>query len=353
MNFKKKSLLLAGLIFSNVHAYEVEGLKVSGEAAFDYNLVSTGDEAIPAAGGGKDNQYRFNYAQLLLKKDVEKLSFFSRLFYLPTTYDTNGNQNTANLGVLYQLEVFYKLAPKLDIGFGRFLTTMGYESPFRTNNLTYNYTISRQTLYPGYADGLRARYFAHKYLTANLSSYNRFANSSFGDDNSTSKATEISLTGTIQDFTWFAGYITSRDTNATEKVDNTGASVWFSYKFWENFNFVATFENRTSDTKDSALLYTQSISGTLAYTMGIHNFAARYEHVTGADNINAINGAADFKTANRVNSITLTDKIAIDKNLNLYLEYRGNHADDKAFVKDTGSTVSDASMFTIGAIAHF
>lgn len=353
MNFKKKSLLLVGLIFSNAYAYEVEGINVSGEAAFDYNLVSTGNVAIPASGGAKDNEYRFNYAQLLLKKDADKLSFFSRLFYLPTTYDTGGNQSTANLGVLYQLEVFYKLSPKLVVGFGRFLTTMGYESPFRTNNFTYNYTISRQTLYPGYADGLRAKYFAHKYLTLNLSSYNRFANSSFGDDNSTSKATEASLTGTIENFTWFAGYITSRDTSLTEKVDNTGASVWLSYKFWENATLVTSFENRTSDKKDSALLYTQSLSGTLAYTWGACNFAARYEQVTGADNINAINGAADFKTANRVNSITLTNKFAVDKNLNLYLEYRGDHADDKAFVKDTGSTVRNASMFTLGAIAHF
>lgn len=348
-----KSLVLTGLIFSNAYAYDVGGIDVAGEAAFDYNMVSTNDEPIPAAGGAKDNQYRFNYAQLLLKKDVDKLSFFSRLFYLPTTYDTGGNQSTANLGVLYQLEVFYKFSPKLDVGFGRFLTTMGYESPFRTHNLTYNYTISRQTLYPGYADGLRAKYYAHKYLTVNLSSYNRFANSSFGDDNSTSKATEISLKGSADNFIWFAGYITSRDTNQTQKVDNTGTSVWLAYKFWKDITFVATFENRTSDTKDSALLYTQSLSGTLAYTWGLHNFAARFERVTGADNINKINGAADFKTADRVNSITLTDKIAVDKNLNLYLEYRGDHADEKAFTKDSGSIVKNASMFTLGAIAHF
>lgn len=352
MNFKRAFFLLASLSLS-AHAVEYDGLSVSGEAAFDYNLVTTGDQPIAGAGGGKDNQYRLNYAQLVLKKEVDKLSFFSRLFYFPTTYDTGGTESTANLGILQQLEVFYKVTPQLEVGFGRFLTTLGYESPFRTNNFTYNYTISRQTLYPGYAEGLRARYFAHKYLTASLSSYNRFANSSFGDDNSTSKATELSLTSKFEKVTLFAGYITSRDTNTVQKVDNKAASVWAAYNFLENATFVATFENRSADTKDSALKYTQSISGTLAYVMGIHNLAARYEMVTGADNINAINAAADFKTADRVNSITLTDKIAIDKNVNLYLEYRGNHADEKAFVKDNGGIVKNASMITLGAIAHF
>lgn len=354
MNFKKLMCLGLLLNLSSVYAdTEISGLTLSGEAAFDYNLVSTGDKAIPGAGGAKDNEYRLNYAQLLIKKEVDKFSFFSRLFYLPTTYDTNGSEATANLGTLYQLELFYKVTPKLEVGFGRFLTTLGYESPLRTINHTYNYTISRQTLYPGYADGVRAKYHFRKNIIAYLSSYNRFANSSFGEDNSSSKATEASVRGAFGDLTLFAGYITSRDTNTVEKVDNKATSIWAAYKFLEKASAILTYEDRSADSENTSMKYTQSLSGTLTYDLSNHHLVFRYEYVTGANDINAINGAADFKDADQINSITLTDRIALNEHLNLYLEYRGDHANKKAFEKDSGSIVKNASMFTLGAIAYF
>lgn len=355
MNLKKiLTLTLACSIFTlSVQAEEIGGVNVTGEAAFDYNLVTLKNQSIPGGGGAKDNQYRFNYAQLILKKETEKLNFFGRLFYLPTEYESNGKQSTSNLGVLNQLEIFYKVDSKLQVGFGRFLTSLGYESPFRTVNHTYNYTISRQTLYPGYAEGLRAKYHFTPEILAIVSSYNRFADSTFGDDNSTSKATEAAITGTSGKLRWYAGYITSRDNNLTEKVDNKGASIWGAYKFSDPFSFIATYENRSADTKASAMKYTQSFTGTLVYVLGINNLALRYEHVRGANDINAINAAADFKTADKVESITLTDKIAIHENLNLYVEYRTDKADEKAFVKGNGGIVRNASMLTLGAIAHF
>lgn len=280
--------------------------------------------------------------------------FFGRLTYIPTSYTVSGTQtNTENLGVLKQIEFFYKILPKLHIGFGRFLTTFGYESPMRSNNLTYNYSIARQTLYPIYAEGIRAKYVAHEYVTLTLSNYNKLPDASFGDDNKSSKATEAALSGTIGKFAWYGGFLTSRDEKDLEKVDNKATSLWISYVFRENFSLIGTYDNRSSQKDSDNKDYAQSMSGTLAYRLEKHNLYFRFETVTGAKDINEINGSADYLNGDKVQSLTLGDKFVIHKNLYLYAEYRRDHVDKKAFMTHGGSPAKDMTLVTLGAIARF
>ena len=332
---------------------EIEGIQFNGEAVFDYNF-STSQEAPPALGGAQDNQYRFNSAQLIASKDMEKLSFFTRLTYIPTSYNMGGTQtSTESIGVLKQFEFFYKFTPQLQLGFGRFLTTFGYESPMRSNNIAYNYTIARQTLYPIYAEGIRAKYQFSKRLNLTVSNYNRIPEATYGDDNTSSKATEASLSGTIGKFAWFGGYIHSRDENNDEKVNNNGVSLWSSYALMNNLSVIGTYDNRSSKKDDLGKKYAQSLSGTLAYRFQNQNFYVRHEVVTGAGEITAINGAADYKGADQVTSLTIGNKYVLHENLYLYAEYRNDSSDKKSFSTQGESLSKNLTVLTLGAIARF
>lgn len=349
----KTWIILTGILISTFSfAAEISGLTVNGEAAMDYNFLSSQDTP-PALGGAKDNQYRFNSAQLTLKKDIEQLYIFSRLTYVPTTYTVSGTTtSTENLGVLKQFEFFYRLLPNLHIGFGRFLTTFGFESPMRNTNITYNYSIARQTLYPIYAEGIRAKYFITNEVTLTASNYNRIPDATFGDDNTSSKATEVALSGTHSKFAWYAGYITSRDEQNLEKVDNKGLSFWTSYVF-DNFSLIGTYDNRSSKKESAGLYYSQSFSGTVSYRLNAFNFYARQEIVSGASDINKINGSADFKDSDKIDSLTLGTRFTAHENLYLYAEFRRDRADEKTYLTKGGNLTKDLSVITLGAIARF
>lgn len=341
------------MVALSAEAAEFNDLTVNGEAAFDYDFHTSQDNP-PALGGMKNNQYRFNLAQLTVKKNMEKMYFMSRLQYTPTTYTTTGsNTATESIGVLRQLEVYYKATEDLHVGFGRFLTTFGFESPMRSYNIAYNYSIARQTLYPIYAEGVRAKYIASKHLTFIGSNYNRLPDATYGDDNPSSKATELAALLSAGNVNAYLGYINSRDRNQNGRVNNQGMSFWTSYVLKDTYSFVATYDSRTSSRAHERTNFSQSFSGTINYKNQNQNYYGRFEHVTGAKNINAINGFADFKNAGTVNSFTLGHKYSLTENIFLYGEYRNDKATDKAYLTRGGSYVRNVTALTLGAILHF
>lgn len=345
-------ILLSSFPFMTLAA-EVNGIQFSGEAVFDYNFL-TSKGAPPALGGAQDNQYRFNSAQLIASKDMEQFYFFARLTYVPTSYKVSEAQtSTESIGVLKQFDFFYKVTPKLHIGFGRFLTTFGYESPMRSNNIAYNYSIARQTLYPIYAEGIRAKYQFFKSLNLTVSNYNRIPEATYGDDNSSAKATEVSLSGIIGKLAWFSGYIRSRDEQNEEKVNNDGVSLWSSYTLLDNLSLIGTYDHRSSKKDGQGKKFAQSFSGTIAYRFHSQSLYVRHEIVTGAGKIDEINGSADFKDANRVTSLTLGNKFTLNENLYLYAELRNDHSDKKSFSTKGESLTENLTLLTLGAIARF
>ena len=189
----KKNVLIAGLLIMcgfSAQAVEISGLTVNGEVAFDFNFLSTKSTAMPYTDGVNNEAYRLRNAQVLISKETDQIYFLTRLAYTPTTYvsavDTTGpttvTSSTNNFGALEQAEIFYKPMQNLYVGFGRFLTTMGYESLMKYENAFYTTTIAYQSIVPGYGEGLRAKYVAGDWLTATLSTYNQALYGAFGDD---------------------------------------------------------------------------------------------------------------------------------------------------------------------------
>ncbi len=347
---KSFRLLIALLSFASASAQAADlgGITANGEVGFDYNMMSSGNQTtgIPNTGGAKNNTFRLNTAQVLLAKETDQVSFLGRLSYTPTEYTTPSGNSYSNLGGLDQVEVYYKAMPGLQIGFGRFLTTMGYESLMKYENATYNNTIANQAIVPGYGEGLRAKYVASGLLTATVSSYNRMTYSSWGEDQPSSKATEVSATGLLGDFTWFAGYLFGSDAaTATTATEKTSSNIWASYKAMDNLNFAISFDSSTSNTDSAGTKWSDSTSVLATYGLGMNNLTARYEMVRGASRISY--------TADTVNSLTLSDKIVLSENLNAYVEYRMDQADQNTFVDKDGVATKDASMITLSALAHF
>lgn len=335
---------------ASANAADISGITVNGEVAFDYNFLSSKDAAIPNTEGATNEAYRLNKAQVLLRKETDQISFLGRLVHTPTQYSPDGASTAkAYFGVLDQMELFYKVNANLQIGFGRFLTTMGYESLLRYENAFYNNTIAYQAIIPGYGEGLRAKYIAGDWLTATLSTYNQFNYGAIGEDYAPTKATELSVTGILDNFTWFAGYLTGTDKAVapeTGKKDNSSSSVWGSYKFMDNLILTVTYDSRTFKFEDSHTHWADSLSTVITYGLGIHNLGLRYEMVRGGNEIG-------YETADKVNSITVNDKIALNENLNLYVEFRADHADKDVFFDKDGGPTADAQMITLGALAHF
>ncbi|MNK96288.1 hypothetical protein D3C87_1165610 [compost metagenome] len=356
MNLFKSLVFVLSFGLASAHAADVGGITANGEISFDYNFLSTGNQttAMPNVGGATNEAYRLNTAQILLKKETEQISFLSRLAYSQVNIDSTDSATgttTArqNMGTLDQVEIFYKVNPSLQIGFGRFLTTLGYESLLKGENATYGNTIAYQTLVPGYGEGLRAKYTLNEYFTATASTYNRAKFSQWAEDYSPTKATEVSVTGTVAGFTWFAGYLFGKDgadAPATGTTEIASGDAWVSYKFMDNLSLAITYDSLTKNENDAGTNWSDSASAILTYGWGMNNFALRYEMVRGAMHIGY--GAADV-----VNSITLTDKIVLNENLNFYVEYRADQADEDSFVDTDGEATKNASIVTLGALARF
>lgn len=346
-------VLSFGLV--SAHAADIGGITATGEISFDYNFLSSGNQtAVPNVGGASNESYRLNTAQILLKKETEQISFLSRLAYSQVNIDSTDSAtgtSTArqNMGTLDQVEIFYKVNPSLQIGFGRFLTTLGYESLLKGENATFGNTIAYQTLVPGYGEGLRAKYVLNEYFTATASTYNRAKFSQWAEDYNPTKATEVSATGTVAGFTWFAGYLFGKDGSdapATGTTELTSGDAWVSYKFMDNLSLAITYDSLTKNVNEAGANWSDSASAIVTYGWGINNLALRYEMVRGAMHIG-------YGTADVVNSITLTDKIALNENLKLYVEYRMDQADEESFVDKDNAPTKDANVLTLGALASF
>lgn len=351
MNILK--ILIVNLLMGSSIAYaaDIAGFTVNGEVGFDYNFLSTKSKAIPYTGDATNETYRLNQAQALIKKETDQVSFLGRLVYVPTQYSKDGTTNNkANLGTLDQVEVFYKATPQLQVGFGRFLTTMGYESLLKSENATYGNTIAYQSIVPGYGEGLRAKYVASDWFTTTLSTYNQTTYSVFGEDYTPTKTTELSATGILGSFSWFAGYLLGTDAAvapATSTVDKSASSVWVAYKFIDTLALAITYDSYTKKPDGSHTQWADSTSAIITYGIGMHNFAVRYEMVHGANEIG-------YGPAENVNSVTVTDKFALNDNFKLYFEYRNDQADKEVFFDEDGlATKKDASIFTLGALASF
>ncbi|MDG0817098.1 outer membrane beta-barrel protein [Bdellovibrio svalbardensis] len=339
---------------SQSYAADVGGLTVNGEASFDYNLLSSKDKATPFIGGATNETYRLNQAQVTIKKETEQISFLSRLVYSPTSYLTSTTTSTkSNLGTLDQLEVYYKATPTIYIGFGRFYTTMGFESLLKSENYTYNNTIAFQGIAPGYGEGLRIKYIPSDKLTATLSTYNQATYNAFGDDYTPTKTTEISIAGLWNKFNWFAGYYFGKDgATPVERSEKTASSIWATYKI-DQLTLAATYDSRTTRLDGSSTKWSDSTSILVSYIVAMNTITSRYEMVRGAGELFDSASGTNYGSADKVNSFILADKIALNDNFKLHVEYRMDHADAESFFNKDGNPTKDASLLTLGAVASF
>lgn len=355
-----KSLLLVSLFVTLpicAHAADISGIAVSGEASFDYNVFSIGDNTYPASAGAQNNQYHFSQAQIVLKKETDELSFLGRLNYTPTTVSTPSGSTTNDFGTLDQLEIYYRIRPDLQIGFGRLNTTFGMENQMRAANALYNYTVAFQAIVPGYGEGATLRYNPGEYLAVSVSSYNRATYSQFGDDSTSTKTTEVSATGALGPVAWFGGYYWGADVDTTaRKVDKSTGNAWVMWKISEAWNLNASYDSRFQKTAGTVSQVAQSMSGHLSYTFGKQTLAARYESLIGAGNLDSLSGTTNVYYATGIDQVqifTVGDKISLNPHLDLHVEYRTDHADQKLMKTKNGGLTDKASMFTIGLVTHF
>lgn len=355
------SVLLTVLTSLSAQAYEVGGVKVSGEAVFDYNFLSSGGNSYPAAGGAPNEQYRLAQAQIVLTKDTEDFNFLGRLSYVPTDYLTGPTNAPVagknNIGTLDQLEVYYKARPDLQIGFGRFLTTMGVESLLHFENTLFQNTVAYQAIIPGYGEGLRLKYTPHELFGLNVSTYNRAAYNQFGDDYTPTKTTEVSFSGTWKSLYWFGAHYFGTDINATTtaKVDKTASSALLTYKWTDSFTTSLTYDTRSQKSNGAAEVRATSSALHAAYRWEKHLFGLRYENIKGLSDIEPLNGnpGTFYATGDKLDVITIGDKFSVTENIDLHVEYRMDKADKDAFKKNDGTATDSANIWTLGAIAHF
>ncbi|MDG0818026.1 outer membrane beta-barrel protein [Bdellovibrio svalbardensis] len=355
------TLNIATLLSSvSVHAADFGGVKVTGEASFDYNYLSSGDNRYPAAGGASPDTYRFNQAQILISKETDELSLLARLNYTPVDYmQSSTASGKASFGSLDQLEVYYKVRPDFSIGFGRLSTTLGFESCLKTDNIFYSNTVAYQGIVPGYGEGLRAKYTPGEWLALTLTTYNRSPYGSFGDDNTPTKSTELSATGILGTFTWFAGSVMGTDGDSsptTRKVERQTSSIWFTNKFSDSIALSGTYDSRSQKPQDGSYTYAQSVSGQLAYTSGKNTLAVRYESVLGAGELDTLNGTASsnfYPGADKVQIWSASENYHLTENLKVFLEYRHDDIDQPVLKNSAGDATKDLYMVTLGALAHF
>ncbi|WP_413287854.1 outer membrane beta-barrel protein [Bdellovibrio sp. HCB337] len=343
--------LLLIVVFWGLYAEaaEFDGIGAEGEVAFDYNFLSSKGIPIPYTEGATNETYRLNDAVLRLKKNAEQILLIARLNYTPRQYSPDGVKTaTANFSTLSQLEVFYKVTPKLHLGFGRLVTTMGYDSVLRYENTFYNNSIAYQRIVPGSGEGLRANYISDSF-TASASTYNQFNFGATGEDYAATKATELSIMMKFADFTGFAGYLTGKDASeapATGTTQKSSSDFWVSYKPTSNLLLVLTYDAQTYQVEGASTHWFDATSAMAVYTYGINNFGVRYEMVRGANDIG-------YAAADHVNVLYLTDKIKLTDHLNLYVEGRFDHADEDVYFNKDGVATDNATMITLAALAYF
>lgn len=342
------------------NAANIDGIKFSGEASFDYSFLSSKQNTVPSIGATTNESYRLNQVQIVAAKEAEQLSFIGRVIYSPTVSvvqsGTPDNKAYSNLGPLDQLEIFYKITPELSVGFGRLYTTMGYESFLRSENPTYGNSIASQTIVPLNGEGLRVKYNAGEWLTATVTSYNQSAFHSSQSTATPTKTTEASATGTVRDFAWFVSYYFGQDpavSPSTSATDKSASSIWTSYKFTPSLMAALTYDSKRYQPDGSHSHWADATGFVLSYGLGINNLAVRYEMVRGANELADITTGKTYGTADKVNSLTLTDKIVLNENLHLFLEYKIDQADENVFLDPDGVGKKDVSLATIGAVAHF
>lgn len=334
MHLFKVLLLTTFLVSLQSEAAEIGGINVTGEVAFDYNFLSSKDTPIPFTEGASNETYRLQSALVRVKKEDEQILFLSRLNYAPKQYSPDGtNTTTVSFGFLSQLEVFYKLTPELHIGFGRLITTMGYDSVMRSKNSFYNNTVAYQKIEPGSGEGLRANYILSDRFTVSASTYNQFNYGATGEDYTPSKATELSVAIRHSDMTWFAGYLTGKDaatTPATGTTDKSASNFWLSYVPGNGMLWVLSSGSLILRPEGSYTQWVDATSAMAVYTYGIHNPGVRYEIIRGAKEIGA---SAD----GLLKVLYVTDKIKLTDHLNIYIEGRFDRE----------------SMITFAALAYF
>ncbi|WP_413576777.1 outer membrane beta-barrel protein [Bdellovibrio sp. HCB290] len=351
------------LTSSSVLAADIGGITVNGEIAFDYTTNSTGGNPtvvpggteIPFSGAAQDNTYRVNTTQILAKKETEKVSVLARLVFNPISYESApATTSKNNFGVLDQIEVYYKPLPNLYIGAGRFMTTMGYESVLRSENIFYGYSIGFQGITPGYGEGLRAKYIVNDLFTTTLSTYNQSNYNVYGDDYTPTKTTELSVNGTMGDLQWFAAYYFGKDAgnSAADRVQNAAGNVWASYRFSENLMAAITYDSKSYSTDLGTSGWSDSTIGLISYKLWNNTLSARYEMIRGAAHMSE-GGLAVYNGADKVHSLTLADKINLNENLNAYVEFRADEADEQAFKDSDNAPTKYAHMLTLGVLASF
>lgn len=344
-------LLLLLLVGSAANAADFSGVTARGEAALSYPIYTPGNDTLKYTGDGADQTYRLSQAQILLSKETEQMAFMSRLAFSPTEYSTATDPNSrSHFGNLEQLEVYFKPSSTLYIGFGRFLTTMGFESSTRMDNLMYLTTIAFSAIVPSFGDGLRAKYVQGD-TTVALTTYNRAPYNSFGDDRKTTKTTELSVAQNLGRASVYAGYLMGADNDATGAVkeEKTASSVYATYKLADNWTTALEYESKTSKFgEEDRSHWADSSSFWMVYGIDKHNLGIRYEQVRGANEIG-------YGIADTVNSITVSDKIVMSENLNLYIEYRQDTANEEIFPDEDGvaNSKDSAGVLAITALAHF
>lgn len=358
-----KNIILTLLIFAISHsalAVDLNGINLNGEASFDYTFLSSKQNTIPAIGAATNEAYRLNQVQIVAAKEAAEISFIGRILFAPTVYVAQTTpsevKSVSNFGPLDQMEIYYKVTPQLSVGFGRLYTTMGFESFLRSENPTYGNSIASQTIVPLNGEGLRAKYVSGEWLTATLSSYNQTAYySNLGNTATPTKTTEVSATGIIDKFGWFASYHWGTDpaTATTSKIEKSASSIWGSYKFSENFTAAVTYDAKGFQPTGDHNHWADAAGVVITYGFGVNNLAVRYELVRGAMELSDIATGRTYGNADSVKSLTITDKIAVSDNLKLYFEYRMDQADEAVFPDENGEAKKDVSLATIGAVAHF
>lgn len=361
MRFKALTFLALTFAISSTQAANFEGIKVNGEVSFDYGFLSSKENTIPAMGAATNEAYRLNQVQIIAEKDTEQVSFIGRVLYAPTVYVSQSDpaevKSVSNFGPLDQLEIYYKATPQLSVGFGRLYTTMGYESFLRSENPTYGNSIASQTIVPANGEGLRVKYVASDWLTATASSYNQTAYySNLGSTTTPTKTTEVSAAGTLGSFAWFASYYWGAEPGPTPtsgQIDKSASSIWASYKFTDTITAALTYDSKRLQPDSSHSHWADASGVVLTYGLGMNNLAVRYEMVRGAMELADIATNKTYGNADKVNSLTITDKIAMNENFKIFVEYRLDQADENIFLDENGIGEKDVSLATIGAVASF
>ncbi|UYL08945.1 outer membrane beta-barrel protein [Bdellovibrio sp. SKB1291214] len=336
----------------------LSGITAQGEADFEYNFLSAGNNAYPASAGALDEQFRFNSAQIILKKETQELSFFARLMYMPIEVTTPSGTAKNSFGTLDQLEVYYKIDPSWSIGFGRLCSTLGFESAMKVENVLYGNTVAYQSIVPGYNEGARLKFNPGEWLAVTLSTYNRSAYNLYGDDMASTKTTELSATGVSGRFLWFAGHYTGKDASTIipgTTIEKSTSNIWLTYKFSDDFAWSVSYDSRTQTPEGDTLHYAQSVSSQLSSVMGKHTLGVRYENILGAGELDALNGTtgAYYSGADKVEVWTVGDKYSLSEHLKVYLEFRQDQADQNVLKDANGTLTNHSHMITLGAIAHF